>query len=215
MRRIVIAASGIALIVSAPAWSREPEKPADAQEPVKPMNERGPSMGDAALTPASDLNLKKDEIPALLRNAQARPYALGGMRRCGEIGAAIGELDAVLGPDLDIPQDDRERITAGRVAQEAVGAFIPFRGLIREISGANAHERRIDAAVTAGSARRAFLKGYGEARGCTYPARSATPQVLARIAAAEPPKTDKPKDKRKDKDKDVGFVSQPVVQKTN
>jgi hypothetical protein len=32
-------------------------------------------------------------------------------------------------------------------------------------------------------ARRSFLKGVGLQRGCPWPARPATPQILARIAA--------------------------------
>ncbi|MGH6788021.1 MAG: hypothetical protein ACREBO_14435 [Novosphingobium sp.] len=153
----------------AAASAPDESKPA---EPDKPVTERSPSMGDAALTPASDLNLRKDEIPPLLIAAQSRPYDLTGLRRCPQISAAVSELDAMLGPDFDLPAGERDKITAGRVAQETVGAFIPFRGLIREISGANAHERRLQTAIIAGSARRAFLKGYGEAKGCKYPARS-------------------------------------------
>ena len=38
-------------------------------------------------------------------------------------------------------------------------------------------------ALYAGSVRRAFLKGVGQQRGCAYPARSATPEVIAALAA--------------------------------
>jgi len=201
------------------------QQPAEQKEPAKPVTDRDPSLGDAVATPASDLNLKKDEIPALLLAAQERPYAMTGLRRCTDIAAAVGQLDAVLGPDIDLPADARSGVTAGRVAQAAIGSFIPFRGLIRELSGANEQERKIQAAVQAGFARRAFLKGAGEARGCRYPARSAGPAEIAAATApakgdadgkpqpAEP-KADKKADKKPAK-QPVRTVSEPVVQPIN
>lgn len=191
-------------------------QPPEAKEPEKPVGDRDPSMGDAVATPASDLNLKKDTIPPLLLAAQDRPYNLTGIRRCTEIAAAVGDLDAVLGPDVDLPADSKGRVTAGRVAQAAVGSFIPFRGLIRELSGANEQERKIQAAVQAGFARRAYLKGVGEARGCRYPARSAGPADIAALTAplpqAEAKPEPKPKPSRKQRGKGVTFVTEPVVQ---
>lgn len=213
MRATVIVFCPLLLLASAPAMARDQD-----QQPDKPVTERSPNMGDAVTTPVSDLNLKKGEIPPLLIAAQERPYHLGGIDRCNQITAAIREFDVLLGDDIDLPQDDGQRVTAGRVAQAAVGAFIPFRGLIREISGANTHERRMQAAIEAGIARRAFLKGYGQARGCRYPARAATlTEWNARIAAtALAEDKDNDKDKKKDReDKPPKFVSQPVVQKTD
>ena len=90
---------------------------------------------------------------------------------------------SVVGPDRDIPADRAEKLSVGRVAQSAVGSFIPFRGIIREVSGANGHQRKVDDAVEAGTARRSFLKGYGQARGCAYPAREVTPKALAALEA--------------------------------
>lgn len=196
-------------------------KPADskteAKEPAKPVTDRDPSLGDAVATPASDLNLKKDEIPPLLLAAQDQPYTMSGLRRCSDIAAAIDQLDAVLGPDIDLPASARSGVTAGRVAQAAIGSFIPFRGLIRELSGANEQERKIQAAVQAGFARRAFLKGAGQVRGCRYPARSAGPAEIAAAmqpaqgeAAAKPEAADK-----KGQKKPVRTVSEPVVQPIN
>ena len=66
----------------------------------------------------------------------------------------------------------------GRVAKAVVGSFIPFEGVIREISGANGHDRRLQSAIAAGSARRSFRKGTGQARGCTHPARPATSAMV-------------------------------------
>lgn len=157
--------------------------PAFAQEAERPITDRDVSATDVATTPVTDLNLKKDEIPDLLIEAQKRPYATTGLGRCNQIAGAIGEFDAILGDDIDLPQGQPRRMSAGRVAQSVVGSLIPFRGVVREVSGANKHERMLQAAIQAGVARRAFLKGFGQARGCRYPARSATAEVFAQRTA--------------------------------
>lgn len=230
-------------VAAAPAAPPPPPPAAEAEkskgDDPKPVTERPVTAGDVIATPVSDLNLKKTDIPPLLISAQGDPYSLAGLKRCYEIGEAIVALDTVLGDDLDLPQDGRANTSAGSVAQAAVGAFIPFRGVIREISGANEHERKLREAIVAGTARRAFLKGYGQAKGCKYPARAITPAVLAaRDAAAGAGKADdkgkkddsrtkseekaKPEDKaakpvkpvrKKKKGKQPEFVSEPVVQK--
>ena len=167
--------------------------PALAAQPDKPVTEREITPADVVTTPANDLNLRRNEIPALLFAAQEKPHDLKDLKRCAALASAVGELDAVLGEDIDLPGDDsRDGPSAGRLAVWAVGSFIPFRGAIREISGANAHQRRMQEAIRAGFARRAFLKGVGEARGCRYPARSAPPAVIA-AAAAQAKAQDKPK----------------------
>ena len=217
--RLVLIPIGLLFACLALPINAQEAKPAEASEPDKPVSDREPSMGDAVATPASDLNLKKDTIPPLLLAAQERPYDLAGLRRCTEIAAAVGELDAVLGPDVDLPADAKGRVTAGRVAQAAVGSFIPFRGLIRELSGANGQDRKIQLAVQAGIARRAYLKGMGEARGCRYPARSAGPAELAALTApqgqAQAQSETRPdhQPSRKQRSKGVTFVAQPVVQR--
>jgi hypothetical protein len=87
----------------------------------------------------------------------------------------------VLGDDIDMPQADGQRTSPGRMAQSVVGSFIPFRGVIREISGANEHDRKLQTAILAGVARRSFLKGTGQAKGCRYPARAAAVAVASSV----------------------------------
>ncbi|MCW1403670.1 hypothetical protein OKA06_15670 [Novosphingobium sp. MW5] len=174
-----------------PAKSDKDEK---KDEPEKPITEKDVSASDVATTPLSDLNIKKGEIPALLLTAQEKPYDLTGMTRCSRLTSAVNEFDEILGEDIDIT-DPEGGTSAGKVAQSAVGSLIPFRGLIREISGANSQDRKLQLAIRAGMARRAFLKGVGLQRGCGYPARPASPQIvaqkLAAIAAADPKDKDK------------------------
>ncbi len=123
--------------------------------------------------PLSDINLKKKHIPAVLLAAQDRPYTTAGMTDCARIGAAVGELDAVLGRDLDVPitgKPNERRELAMDAGQDTINSLIPGRFIIRRLTGAEAAQRKAVAAVYAGSVRRGFLKGLGEARGCTAPA---------------------------------------------
>jgi hypothetical protein len=157
--------------------------PAPAREPAKPAAAKDVSARDVAATPVTDLNLRKGEIPPVLVAAEQEAYSLRGLTSCQQIAAAIGELDAVLGDDVDLPQTGERRIAGGRLAQSVVGSFIPFRGVIREMSGASSRDREVQAAILSGVARRAFLKGTGQARGCRYPARAATAEVFNRRMA--------------------------------
>ncbi|HET6536570.1 MAG TPA: hypothetical protein VFG34_00455 [Sphingopyxis sp.] len=115
------------------------------------------------------------EVPDKLKAIQDDPYSLEGMRRCAQIITEVEELNAVLGPDVHERVEKslakkREK-TVGRVAGTVAGSIIPFRGLIGEVTGANAERRRYAEAVYAGTVRRGFLKGVGLERGCRAPAR--------------------------------------------
>jgi hypothetical protein len=184
---------------------------AQAQTAVAPSNV---TAEDVASTPLSDLNLKKDEVPPILLAAREATYDLGGLRTCRAIGAEIVQLDAVLGPDIDVANDktrDEKRGNAvGNVAKSVLTSFIPFGGVIREVSGAASRERQWQVTLYAGASRRAFLKGYGQARGCRYPARAATAaqaaalQAKAEVASdqsaagkAPPPKPQRTRKKRR------------------
>ena len=115
------------------------------------------------------------EAPPKLLAIQGDPYSLAGLGKCSAIIREVTELNEVLGPDVnEVVDKDREKKreeTAGRVAGSLAGSIIPFRGLIGEVTGANAERRRYAAAVYAGTVRRGFLKGVGLQRGCKAPAR--------------------------------------------
>ncbi len=189
------------------------------------------TAGDVATTPLSDLNIKKDEVPAILVSAREKPYSVSGLTRCPAIASEIARLDAVLGDDIDLMREDgKSGRNVGGVAKSLVSSLIPFGGLIREISGANAQQRKWNEAIYAGSVRRAYLKGVGEQRGCKYPARSATAQDSARLWAARDAAEALGKDNKDDDNKDsdkkkvsakdangkpVKFESKTVVQPTD
>lgn len=119
--------------------------------------------------PVRDVGAEKTKIPPVLIAAGEAPYSLSGARTCGAIKQAIVALDRELGPDYGAPAvaegNDAERIAAAG-GSAVVNSLIPFRGLVREISGAGPAERRLQAAVDAGIARRGFLRGLQSARGC-------------------------------------------------
>ncbi|TAD82985.1 MAG: hypothetical protein EAY70_02855 [Sphingomonadales bacterium] len=139
-----------------------------------------PDAAEVAKTPLRDLNIDQRDIPAVLQTAANDPYARAGLGRCDALVKQIAALDMVLGADYDIAEDDgAQRLSEGRLGQSVVGSIIPFRGILREVTGAAENDRALQAAFTAGMVRRAFLKGWGLGRGCAYPAR---PKAAARPA---------------------------------
>lgn len=192
-----------------------------AQTAADPKNTRA---DDVVMSPLTDMNLRKRDVPAVLEAALIKPYDIQGMSSCQGLSNAVAELDEALGDDIDVAYAKTGEVKAGNsvgaIAKSLISSFIPFRGLIREVSGANAKEREWQLALYAGAVRRAFLKGVGEQRGCAYPARSATAQVVAaldaeRDAAATADKAEK-NEKRDEKaavaSTGITFESVPVVQ---
>lgn len=166
MHRTVITLASLALACGA--------LPASAQNPGSNGPRTTEKVAEDVVTqPVEDVGLDKKDIPENLIAIQDKPYSLVGIKTCAQIRSAIGDMDAVLGEDLDVPyeqtRDDKRKDTAGKVGGLIVNSIIPFRRVIREISGAAAQERRYNAAVYAGVVRRSFLKGIGHQRGCKYP----------------------------------------------
>ena len=116
------------------------------------------------------------EIPPLLVAARKAPYAAPVDRSCAALAADVQALDAVLGADLDTPATASNPSLiergAGDALRNAAESVIPFRGWVRRLSGAERYERQ----VAAGTVRRAYLKGLGQAAGCTAPAAPAVPK---------------------------------------
>jgi hypothetical protein len=132
-----------------------------------------PDATEVAKTPLRDLNIDARDIPEILQAAVRNPYAVPGRGRCNDLVTEIAALDMELGADYDIAEDDgKDRLSEGRIGQSIVGSVIPFRGILREVTGAASNDRALRAAFTAGMARRAFLKGLGQGKGCAYPART-------------------------------------------
>jgi hypothetical protein len=136
-----------------------------------------------------DLNVVRTKIPDILVQAMADPYARPKSRKCQELARLIRPLDEALGADIDQPPTAEEQRMIDRSRGFALGAVasvasdaIPFRGIVRSLSGAAKHDQYVQSAILAGSVRRAYLKGLGESRGCKPPA---TPSHV--LAGREPP----------------------------
>ncbi|MFD1106982.1 hypothetical protein [Sphingobium olei] len=169
MKKIAIAAT-LSLMLLLPAAAQGQTQ--DKQDEKKEEGRRDDTLdkaGKIATQPAKDVGIDKAEIPPVLAKAVENPYAPPRSRTCKGLNASMAELNAVLGADFTVGKEANENRT-GKIA-EAVGktvinSLIPFRGLVREISGAAPAERRLQAAVTAGIARRGYLRGMAAAKGC-------------------------------------------------
>jgi len=138
--------------------------PATAQTPPRSTVEQAAdSAGRVAAQPLRDLNVTREGIPPEIEAIMEDPYSLKGLNGCADYRAAIDRITKVIGPDVD----SREaRAASGTSAEFMIGAaesavlgLIPGRGIVRQVSGASAAEKRARAATLAGSLRRAFLKG--------------------------------------------------------
>jgi hypothetical protein len=119
--------------------------------------------------PIKDIGLMRENPPEVLRDAQKAPYTLAGLKTCADLKRAVGELDVVLGPDVDAVDDQGDALPARLAeagAKSIVNALIPFRGLVREASGAAEADRKFRMMVAAGMARRGYLKGVAHGRKC-------------------------------------------------
>jgi hypothetical protein len=131
----------------------------------------------AVSAPLRDFNLLRTKIPGVLLDALADPYGRPPPdATCEQMVALVAPLDVALGPDLDVPEKKQRDLraksrgaTLGAVAGAASGV-IPFHSWIRKLTGAERHDDYVQSAIKAGSVRRAYLKGLGEAQGCPPPA---------------------------------------------
>ncbi len=136
--------------------------------------------GNAVRRPLRDLNMMQDKIPPVLLRAESHPYDLHGVNSCNDVLDRVAELDLALGPDVDTPKEKRHtRVSRGadfaaEAALDAAGSaaehFLPMRGTIKQITGAQRYENHVKHAQLAGTTRRSFLKAIGMEHSCVWPA---------------------------------------------
>jgi hypothetical protein len=157
-----------------------------------------PTIRGAVTQPLRDLNLMRTKVAAPLQTARAAPYDIANLKECAAIRAQGAVELGDLGPDVD--EDQTQPGLVRTLAASAVRSAVklPFSGVVRHLSGADAKERLRQQSVQAGMARRAFLKGVALTRcnpGGDVPyltVAAATPAVapaadLRPAIAAEPP----------------------------
>ncbi len=137
-----------------------------ASRPMPPP-QGGPDVGRSFEAPFRDLSLIREVAPDVLTHAAAAPYDLVGVETCAGVAAEVGRLDAALGPDLKAGAPTDAASAQGLAADLISGALgLPFRGVVRRVSDAQAREAALRAAVLAGMVRRGFLKGRAGVQGC-------------------------------------------------
>lgn len=122
-------------------------------------------------TRAPEVVVDRRNIPDVLLRAMDSAYALPNPLDCANIGAEVAELTVVLGEDIDSRsgKPGKENM-ALKALVSGVQGLIPYFSWIRRLSGVDRRERMALAAIAAGSIRRGYLKGLGEAKGCPPPA---------------------------------------------
>jgi hypothetical protein len=142
-------------------------------------------VGDAVGEPFRDAGWTRENPPEVLIRAAAAPYALPIDTECSAMLNEIAALDLVLGPDLDDPlaRAEESDLDASGLLSGAIGGVLglPYRSILRRLSGASGRERVLRDAIFAGMVRRAFLKGLARAACApvTVDAVAATPSPEA------------------------------------
>lgn len=144
----------------------------------------GTSLATAATAPLDDFNLRRPIAPQALEDlsyiyqASPRPSCATIARELYILKGALNELDA---DDEVIELSKRQKRTELAsdttldVVRSTSSGLIPFSGIIRAASGANAARKRYDRQFGDGRRRQAFLKGYALGIGCLPPV---SPKVL-------------------------------------
>lgn len=112
----------------------------------------------AIAQPLEDLNLVGEDPSELLQRAQAAP--LRAPADCSAAKRELARLDAALAPHLPLETetDERPAALAGDVIRSI--ARLPFRGVVRRLTGAERRAVKQRIAVIAAVQRRGYLMGW-------------------------------------------------------
>jgi len=194
--KVFIASTTLVLALAACATRNAPAEQASLSQMAgetagSAMIQTRDGLPGAAMAPLEDLNLRRDEIPPILA-AIENPYAVSVDAGCDQIVREIKALDKVLGADADAPKPEARQhseVLAEEASDAALGviksttrSLIPFRGVVRKATGAESHQKKYEDAFKLGAQRRAYLKGYGLAKGCP----DVTPTGSGLVPAPEP-----------------------------
>lgn len=162
--RVRISASFAIVLLLAGCASSPPAKPDPGKTTTPILPEPGrPEFGAG-------------NIPEPLLLAVEDTYRKPEPMDCATIAAQVTALDAVLGADVDtLKAADVPGHVVAKALGGAIKGLIPYSGVIRLLSGQRQRERKVAEAIAAGAIRRGYLKGMGEAAGCTVPASPLRP----------------------------------------
>jgi hypothetical protein len=177
MKRMLLAVSAL-MAVSACAHT------------VKPATRDQKNLGTVASAPLKDFGVIRPEAPKALSDINY-PYDQARLTNgCAQITYEIGALDALLGGEFYVTPTtatDKAGQAVMGVAEGTATGFIPFRGVVRTVTGANRAQADVEHAIEMGVLRRAFLRGYGVAAGCSGLLPDAPGVRQPPPAAAAPP----------------------------
>ncbi|THD57823.1 hypothetical protein [Phenylobacterium sp.] len=125
----------------------------------------------------SGLGLTGADVPPLLQTVEAHPYAPPTAMTCPALTSELVQLDDLLGPDIDNdteaePQSRTDKIRSS--GADLVRGMVPYGGVVRTLTGASKKDKLLAKAVTAGYARRGFLRGLALTRKCAPPVTAPT-----------------------------------------
>ena len=150
----------------------------------------------AQVTPGSQqgLGLTGGDIPPILKAVQADPYRYPAEPACESIPQEILALDQVLGPDVD---GEQSKSSKAHMAMNYARGMIPYRGYVRFLTRADSKDKALQAAATAGYARRGFLRGLEAHLRCAQAAETRMADVSdkvvdLKVAEAQPAPTTGP-----------------------
>lgn len=134
------------------------------------------TAGDIASQPLKDVGIIRNDVPPELAQI-TDPYAIPPGADCNWINYQIGLLDKVLGPEAvkESNVDDRDvtdkgtdiaKTAAKDAARSAVLGYIPARGILRKVSGADKRDKNLSKAIERGKIRRGYLKGLSYSKKC-------------------------------------------------
>lgn len=173
--RIALLALAVLIAVR---WQPETQAREPARDSAVSAQDRAEKI---ATQPLRDLNMMPRELPQKLLSVQQSPYDTHQLETCAAMAQEVRTLDVLLPADVDAVTYGYAPRNVGEVILDTGGAMIvgmmPFRGIVRAVSGAEAAEARRRFAINAGEARRSFIKGLGLARGCAPPAAPGPPQL--------------------------------------
>lgn len=153
--------------------------------------DRAASAAQGAMTqPLRDFGLIRPTIPPELSRI-VDPYAPPMGPGCAWLNYELAGLESVLGNDGTRSAERRRSGTevvsdaADSAVRGAVSDLIPARGLVRQLSGAEAADREMARAQERGRVRRAYLMGLSHANECGAPP-AVTPASVVPTAATPP-----------------------------
>ena len=155
--------TGILIIIILSACRHKPKKT------VKVGGVNKGSLTETVKQPIYSANLARKKIPESLKNITVAYQAPSS---CDEFLLELELLNEALGVDYIDKENvgsDVFRLNLGQMLTDEVEASIPFNSIVKRLSGARKHEKATLSAQVRGKARRSYLKGWADAKGCKVP----------------------------------------------